>query len=924
MDEGTLQQLDQQTVLIVPTGTLATHLNEKYAAKQIQQGQSVWEAPNICSWSQVLTSLWRQNRALWPETHGILTTQQSKLLWTQVVEKSKRSDIELTLLNVQQTVMACMRSDRLLADWQCDELRLQQEHIDDLKQFLVWRDGYNAALKRRGVTDAHRLHALLRDAAARGELQLPFKRFIWYAYDLITSAQSSLIEVLIRCGAEVDYRRPTPTEPNVSYCRFESESAELQTVFQRARTLLEQNPERSIQIVVPDLQMRYAQVQEIARQTFYPNATLTQSQSNNLVYRFSLGKAMPEWPAIESALTALALISGRMSTPDFCFLLRSRYFHHDDDLRHSLIAFEVWLRHSRVRSISFLTLSELTEDFIQSLKSAEEQQRITEFLPAFFGTLVDAQKQVQQQLIAAKEHSGYQALGFVDWANLFSGWLALWRWRTHCVQQDEDAVTQQLQKRWETLLEEFSNFGVLQRSVGAQNALNSFRQLVRDSVFMPKSAASPLVISGLLEALGRATDVCFLTGMTQEFPAANKLDPFIPSHILRETSYPEATPQASVEQWSKVIKNLFAATRNAQVSFAVAGVNDKETENQASSLFVSEFANVEVTRMEVAQGQKDDTMTLLQTYTDVTGPAWPSPRAVLGGANIFKHQSQCPFRAFVTHQIEYHREEEPEFGLDYSDRGRLTHRMLELVWGSLASKSELERLEPDQQNELLNQLFDQLLSSSDDVLSADKQQLFRLEKSRVLDLIKEWFEVEQKRPGDFSVVEREEVAFGDWAGIKFKYVIDRVDVTEAGQSVIVDYKTGAVDRKDWQGERLKEPQLPLYALVRDKQKATPVSGIAFAQVRRGDSQYVELSDVDIFRSETKTSSKRQDEWRDAREQWSGTFDRLAQAFLQGDARVDPIDKQVCQHCDLSSVCRVQQFREQTRSSSKPMGVGASK
>src|ERR1700747_974209 len=49
-------------------------------------------------------------------------------------------------------------------------------------------------------------------------------------------------------------------------------------------------------------------------------------------------------------------------------------------------------------------------------------------------------------------------------------------------------------------------------------------------------------------------------------------------------------------------------------------------------------------------------------------------------------------------------------------------------------------------------------------------------------------------------------------GLKLRLRADRIDLLENGQRLLLDYKSGEVSVKDWEGERPDEPQRPLYAI----------------------------------------------------------------------------------------------------------------
>ncbi len=133
--------LDSSTAILVPTRSLATSLHENLARQRVALGQRVWEAPNILVWSDYLKQLWRFNRRQLSRQSGAITLispQQSALIWTQVIEASRREERSLTLLNVQQTAKAVQRSWRLMHDWLIAPQTLSLDHVADTTQFLAW------------------------------------------------------------------------------------------------------------------------------------------------------------------------------------------------------------------------------------------------------------------------------------------------------------------------------------------------------------------------------------------------------------------------------------------------------------------------------------------------------------------------------------------------------------------------------------------------------------------------------------------------------------------------------------------------------------------------------------------------------------------------------------------------------------------
>jgi ATP-dependent helicase/DNAse subunit B len=175
----------------------------------------------------------------------------------------------------------------------------------------------------------------------------------------------------------------------------------------------------------------------------------------------------------------------------------------------------------------------------------------------------------------------------------------------------------------------------------------------------------------------------------------------------------------------------------------------------------------------------------------------------------------------------------------------------------------------------------------------------------------QWLEVDAKRPTPFSVVESEERRKTEFAGIAFHYIIDRLDMLDDGRTVIIDYKTGEVAKRDWQGDRIRKPQLPLYALAVEQLKQRGTSGIAYAKVKQHDCKYEELAEVNIFNKELKRTLDLESKWHESKAAWPEIFAQLAADFLAGNATVNPIDEATCSYCELQPVCRVSQLRDQS-------------
>ncbi|MEM7358001.1 MAG: PD-(D/E)XK nuclease family protein [Pseudomonadota bacterium] len=905
MDDLSLLKLDPSAAIIVPTRSLASTLREQLAAEHMAQGHQVWEAPTILLWQDYLRLCWQYNQRRINDSTGaraIVSARQANVLWTQIIEETRRQEDALVLLDVQQTVRVVERSWRLMHDWQIAPETLAQDHVADTERFLQWIESYQQVLQRRGLFDDPTLQSILIDL----EAECPFKSFIWYSYDLITAAQQRLIEQAQSQGVSVQFAAAHApagaSQPDV-YWRFDDSAEELRASLMQARALLEENPGQTINIVLPDLQHRYAAVQEQAREVFYPGASPVEVQQNATVYRFSLGQALAKWPAVQAALRVVSLLTNHTSVTEICYLLRNQFTALGREYRRDSHEFEHWLKRQRVRRMTFDILPELYQQHQEQLEPDQQAPADSKFL-SLITELVSKRQALQLRLQQQKEQNNFAALDFADWAEEINAWLMAWGWQTHVTEAAQNSVEHQLSQRWQALLEEFYGVSLVQKQLGLPRMLELLRQMARDSVFQPQADDSPILISGVFEAIGRPADWCFLLGMDQGYPAQSEGDAFLPKRLLAEQGFPDADAESSFKQAKKVINSLLAPARNKIVSFSRRNELDHEIENQVSPIFrTQKFTDYQPTPTAAS-------LIALESYVDASGPPWSRGGHAKGGSRLFELQSVCAFRAFVSLRLGFQRDDEAEFGLDNLDRGNVVHRLMELVWQGLQSQAQLLKFSDGELDEFISATVDQLCADPQLTLGTDKDRLLALEKPRLCSLLKTWLEVEKSRPVGFSVVETEEHRTGTVGGINFAYAVDRVDLTDDGRSLIIDYKTGQVDRRDWLGERLRSPQMPLYALVQDSQKRVPVSGITYAQLHPTEPKFVELCETDMVRKASRYTEKYAQLWQERRAEWPAQLEQLAEEFLAGDARVNPIDEDICTYCELKPVCRISQLRDQ--------------
>jgi len=230
-------------------------------------------------------------------------------------------------------------------------------------------------------------------------------------------------------------------------------------------------------------------------------------------------------------------------------------------------------------------------------------------------------------------------------------------------------------------------------------------------------------------------------------------------------------------------------------------------------------------------------------------------------------------------------------GLDARQHGTLLHLALELFWTKVKTLDALLALDEAQ----LHTEIDEATEKALDDLELGKA-LRALEHRRLHRLLYEWIEQQEKtRKVPFEAVEFETEREIHQNGIVLRLMVDRIDQLATGEKLVIDYKTGVHNRtKDWEEERIKSPQLPLYALTDDE-----IQGVTFAQVARHKHKFLGVG-ADRFVPNMAAT----EDWDATVNDWRTRIDAIALEIKQGVATITPT-KNACEFCDVLPLCRIE-------------------
>ena len=174
---------------------------------------------------------------------------------------------------------------------------------------------------------------------------------------------------------------------------------------------------------------------------------------------------------------------------------------------------------------------------------------------------------------------------------------------------------------------------------------------------------------------------------------------------------------------------------------------------------------------------------------------------------------------------------------------------------------------------------------------------------------------------NFEVIDTEREVELEIESMKFSLAVDRIDLLESGEQVVIDYKTGSGNKPSaWMQERPQSPQLPLYSISQEQ-----VDGLSFAQMNRNNPSFtgiacskdllkglrlptpkeIESADAAVVTGESPGAEAggEQDSWNITRQLWRERIGGLAVEIKSGLAVVNP-QKHACRYCDLAGLCRI--------------------
>jgi probable DNA repair protein len=844
-------------LVVTANNRLARNLRSDFDRQQIASGLKAWRTPRVLPWSGWLKTLWLRARI--NPTSGnpirLLSAFQARLAWQTVIERHVDEAGSASASSPAAIANLASRSWALACAWRIEPARLlEAADSPDSESFARWAMAYSVYCRDKAWIDEPSLPSAIARVANTG-IPAQDNSVSLVGFRDPTPAERLLVDSLTGSGWAIAWvpldRVPSPEVRQVIAA---DPRAELEAAARWARQAKSLCQDSRVAVVVPDLSQRREEVRRIFRDVFDP--AWATDKASNVPVNISLGVPLAESGIIHGALLLLRLLSQNVDYREVGQLLRSPYVAGAQTEGPARARFDLRFR-DRVG------LRVTVDDLLAELERA--------------GLGMAARLRAAVATAGAGTTRAPSA-----WVPVISSFLDEAGWPGDRVTTSEE---HQALRSWHEIFDEFAASDAVSSRIDRSHAMIGVAQLARDKIHQPEAAIDGVQVMGVLEAVGQTFDQLWVCGLTADkWPPPARPDALLPLQLQRDLGVPDSSPERT-RQWAEGI--LDALSHSAPEVFLSSPKADGEEVLDPSPLVeahpVSPLDALVSYDAPMRGRQLFNERPPMVRRVDVAPAVGPGER-ISGGTSLIRLQSSCPARAFFQMRLGAEELVIPTPGSDSRIRGLVIHAALGSVFTRIHSNKALASLSIDQRAQLVRAAVESAAAKLFPAKSPVARIIREIEAEICGKLITALLDTEMARP-DFQIASAEIDSDGELGGLPLRIRPDRVDQIDATTRLVIDYKTGSVSRGSWLGERPKEPQLPIYALLLDAQ------AIAFVQLRRSGitwtgvgEEHVRLNGI-VVPSALRTPSDAFRNWAELRAAWQRRMLGMVEEIRAGDARL---------------------------------------
>jgi ATP-dependent helicase/nuclease subunit B len=862
--------------LVVPTRQRAHAVRLAHAAAQLNRGTRVWASPDVLAapgWMRRECERRAQGApAEWPR---VLSATEEWWLWREVTREAIGS---APFLSVEALAESLRGATARAAEWRIEPARGvpgSEAELLRLAQRL-----FAARCRELGAAS---VAALLPRLATIAPSAPPLLR----GFEVPPRALAQLAAGVATTRAAAS----SAPARQARAVRTASAQAQLDAIAEWCRAQLSAAPGARLLVVLPGAAAARERLAALIQGALDPAAILTARDPGRGLVAIEGGEPLGALPLPAQALASLEILSGAAT---------------------DVGTLALWLTSPHWAAPRAVTRAALALAVRECGVASLDLRGLLGTLQLVSRDLRPAARELEGLLRRAAGLLGEGSASPRRWSERFETALASLGWPGPL---SSDGALQQTRLRWRELLEEFGALAACAHSLARDVALAELRVLAAHTAYRPADEDVPVTISPMLADPVVVYDGMWVASLSADvLPMPVAPDPFLPLAAQLAAGLPEASAAARRSQAHALLEAWRRSARELTLSVPV---RDGDLELLPSPCLAG-LTPIEERPRPVWLPMRLHREAWLEAREDASGAPFTAHGPLPAGTRALTLQNDCAFRAYAELRLGARAPETIEPGVPMDQRGLLLHAALQLLWERLHDSAALGALTV----EALAALIGACVAGAARTLAVEVRgrrrrgrtvpdgqfDLFSVlspaltrECRRAQALILKLCELERTR-APFTVAAIEQVSELSLGGARVRLRLDRVD-SVAGGRVVLDYKSGKPGSPDWFGERPTHPQLLAYlAALGNDVVALATVNLTAREVRfTGVAAAANL--LPRVRSLPPVTGAAALDWALQLKHWREVLERLIQAFLAGEAHVDPAPG-ACDYCHLTDLCRI--------------------